>query len=1072
MAKPDVIDTALEDLFKVYFSNQPKWGEEVLRSLPETARLKSLSAEDRAEAATRAIERTAEASRAWARSRIQITWKDPAYVGLHTYRFAASSLLASKLPLTREQLLRMLRAASSCGRQRTSYDFPLGRIASALERFAEGNEFGKELERAASRLERLLENNRYLARDKARFAAILRHAQQSGPSSSHETVTAKRPHTQEKSGGRSGPSRATSDAEHVRFAHSLLEEFVKTCPSCARPDTEPVAPVCRKLKKASPAVQVVFVLLALDRIASIARTCTLEGDQRFYHLVNFHHAANWTLGLSQCIAMILRRTLPLSDDDVLQMVEACNEYGAASTFCMPHLSSLCSLLEHRYRDGTPTAKLASAIHRMASMAATIGRAPEQRLSRRLVAVASGPRTLPIEGGEAWSDRALADLQGLSGEVFDAWRSLLEVSATAGSAEPTRKWTETATVALGTIGEARFVATVIPWFGLVNQPRTVPAIALYDGEPDPNLLLIDRHMDVLRGLCWACATVPDPTLSRALGKLAISAYRKVPGRGPRAVKVGNAAVYALGQMPGEAALGQLAMLRVRIKFGTAQKLIEKALAAKAERMGRPRKEIDELGVPSYGLTDVGVRTETMGEHTAELRVERSGACSLTIRRPDGKTQKSVPAAVKAAHSDDLKELKAAAKDIASMLAAQRNRIDSLFLDDKSWDAATWRERYFDHPLVGVLARRLIWRFAPPRDGAWNPAAEARSAIWFDGALLGPDGTPVEIDTDAVRVRLWHPIEAGTEETLAWRRFLDAREIVQPFKQAHREVYILTDAERATETYSNRYAAHVLRQHQFNALCAARNWRNTLRLLVDDEFPPASRTIRAHGLRAEFWVEGVGGDYGEDTNGSSVFNHVATDQVRFYPIEAAENRAHASGGAYSSGREHDATQPVPLERIPPLIFSEVMRDVDLFVGVTSVGNNPAWQDGGPDGRYRDYWWAYSFGELTATAESRRDILRTLLPRLRIGPVCELDGRFLKVRGTLRTYKIHLGSGNILMEPNDQYLCIVPGRGDPSIPQTLYLPFEGDRTLSVIISKAFLLAADNEIKDTTITRQIASL
>jgi hypothetical protein len=34
---------------------------------------------------------------------------------------------------------------------------------------------------------------------------------------------------------------------------------------------------------------------------------------------------------------------------------------------------------------------------------------------------------------------------------------------------------------------------------------------------------------------------------------------------------------------------------------------------------------------------------------------------------------------------------------------------------------------------------------------------------------------------------------------------------------------------------------------------------------------------------------------------------------------------------------------------------------------------------------------------------------------------------------------------------------------------LPFEGDRTLAVILSKAFLLANDKSIKDPTITRQI---
>ena len=77
-------------------------------------------------------------------------------------------------------------------------------------------------------------------------------------------------------------------------------------------------------------------------------------------------------------------------------------------------------------------------------------------------------------------------------------------------------------------------------------------------------------------------------------------------------------------------------------------------------------------------------------------------------------------------------------------------------------------------------------------------------------------------------------------------------------------------------------------------------------------------------------------------------------------------------------------------------------------------------------------------------------------------------LVVKGKLRTYKIHLGSGNILMEPNDQYLCIVPSQAGPGGDSVL-LPFEGDRTLSIILSKAFLLANDTKIKDQSIVRQI---
>jgi hypothetical protein len=113
-----------------------------------------------------------------------------------------------------------------------------------------------------------------------------------------------------------------------------------------------------------------------------------------------------------------------------------------------------------------------------------------------------------------------------------------------------------------------------------------------------------------------------------------------------------------------------------------------------------------------------------------------------------------------------------------------------------------------------------------------------------------------------------------------------------------VYLLTDAERRTGTYSNRFAAHVLRQHQFNALCAARGWRNKFRLMVDGSYPPARRELPNWGLRAEYWIEGVGDDYGQDTNESGAFLRIATDQLRFYRSDAVENTAHASGGGYTT------------------------------------------------------------------------------------------------------------------------------------------------------------------------------
>lgn len=138
---------------------------------------------------------------------------------------------------------------------------------------------------------------------------------------------------------------------------------------------------------------------------------------------------------------------------------------------------------------------------------------------------------------------------------------------------------------------------------------------------------------------------------------------------------------------------------------------------------------------------------------------------------------------------------------------------------------------------------------------------------------------------------------------------------------------------------------------------------------------------------------------------------------------------------------------------------------------LGNDPNWSDGGPAGLYRDYWHSYSFGDLSQTAQTRKAVLERIVPRLKIAERCTFADKFLIVRGDLRSYKIHLGSGNILMSPNDQYLCIVAKPSSTEMGGKVFLPFEGDNLLSIILSKAFLLAEDSKIKDATIVNQIRS-
>ncbi len=798
--------------------------------------------------------------------------------------------------------------------------------------------------------------------------------------------------------------------------------------------------------------------IALDLIDWLTRQeIALQAKRRSQNYIQ------WDYKISRArnaLTELLRKKLPVSEKELLQFLNWSMIYDSNYWRAIPQI--IKQVEDFRKNSELSPLLIKSLIRyiEMISSSQYQDASTRQQLIRLKELAGQGSRN-PIVSGEAWSDAATDQLSGLDEHERVAWIELLNVCVAAKGSAPTAKWRKAADAALENVGWDNFKTAVLSWFPLVDKPRTSRIWTWSEWAPDPNLLINDNNADILKGLIWVSTKHADADVLRSLTALAISAYRKVPQVGPRCVRVGNACVWALGEM--NDAVGHLAVLKVRIKFGTAQKQIETALEKAANRAGVPKEEIEEMSVPDYGLQKVGYLTENIGEYSAEIAIKGTDDVIVRWFNADGKQLKSTPASVKKDFGEDIKELNQTLKDIRQMLPAQRNRIDCLYLEQKRWNFDIWRERYLDHPLVGTITQRLIWKFTDSK-GIFS------SGIWLDGMIVSSTGNELDLSKSGITVELWHPLDEATQDVLRWREFLEQNVVRQPFKQAHREIYLLTDAERNTRVYSNRYAAHILKQHQFNALCAARQWKNRLRLLVDDEYPPASRSLFKWNLRAEFWIEGIGDDYGTDTNDSGTFLYLTTDQVRLYSIDARENAAHAGGGGYGTNVRGagNATEPLELESIPPLVFSEIMRDVDLFVGVASVGNDANWLDTGPDGARRDYWYDYSFGDLSVSAKTRKQILETIIPRLKIAQRCTFDDKFLVVEGDVRTYKIHLGSGNILMKPNDQYLCIVAKQGTADT-NKVFLPFEGDQRVAVILSKAFLLADDKKIDDATILRQI---
>ena len=656
-------------------------------------------------------------------------------------------------------------------------------------------------------------------------------------------------------------------------------------------------------------------------------------------------------------------------------------------------------------------------------------ADEIRLGNRVANIGKQTSEFEINRTDAVGNSIYDTLTTLKESDQEVFKELLvHFSKGGGKSAPANSWLKTSHELITKIGVGKIKPAFITWIEVTMDIfREIHKNQEYEFD-----FIADKNIQILRSAVWSCATINDDELNQIIEVLGLLSFKKLRGVGALSAKLGNGCIYTFSKLPYQDGISRLTKFRMKIKYPSVQSIITKAIERVAKAEGKTMYEIEELAVQDFGLNSNFQLIQKFGEYEAAGTIESSSSFNLIWENNNGKKIKSIPKYVKDNFAVELKEYKKKVKDIQSNLTAQKSRIEKIFLAKREWDFDQWKKLYLDNNLLRFFGTKLIWSF--------TIGDETTSVIYKDNEFIDVNEVILKNYNNA-KIKLWHPVNASVSEVQSWRRWLEKNEIKQPFKQAHRELYIVTDAEVNTNTYSNRFAAHVIRQHIFIALCRERGWAYTLQGQWDSHNTPVLK-ITAWKYRVEFWVEGIQ----DSANDSGIFNYLQTDQVRFY----------------------DEESQVEMDKVPPIVFSEAMRDVDLFVGVTSIGADPNWRDGGEE-RYHGYWADFSFGNLAVSGQERKELLENLIPKLKIANQCSFEGNFLVVKGDIRIYKIHLGSGNILMKPNDQYLCIVADRSKRA--NEVFLPFEGDSTLSVILSKALMLADDTKIKDRTIISQIKS-
>ncbi|NLX20053.1 MAG: DUF4132 domain-containing protein [Phycisphaerae bacterium] len=480
-----------------------------------------------------------------------------------------------------------------------------------------------------------------------------------------------------------------------------------------------------------------------------------------------------------------------------------------------------------------------------------------------------------------------------------------------------------------------------------------------------------------------------------------------------------AVRALGllPLPGGSARKQRLLERYRLmqkfrrtsrQFGSQRqasegRAVEIAMQNLARTAGYPDPLRLEWAMEAEAVADLarGPVTAQVGEVQVALRLDEQGEPDITVIKA-GKTLKTVPAGAK--KDPVVARLSARRTELRRQASRMRTSLEQAMCRGDTFTGEELRE-LFNHPVLATMLQRLVL----VGEGVIGYPVDAGQGLRDQRGHIEPvrknEGLRIAHAHDLLATGCWHD----------WQRDCFNSERVQPFKQVFRELYLVTEVEKSDATASQRYAGHQVNPRQALALLGKRGWVSRPEIGVHRTF---------HELRLTAWLS-----FAEYFSTPAEVEGLTVESVCF---------AQRRDGRY-----------LPLVDIPPRVFSEVMRDVDLIVSVAHRG--------GVDPEAS-----------ASTVEVRGALVRETCALLKLGNVRVKEPHVL-IAGTLGHYSVHLGSAVVHRQPG-RMLCIVPVHAQHR--GRLFLPFvDDDPRTAEVLSKTILLARDDKIRDPSILSQIQS-
>jgi hypothetical protein len=163
-------------------------------------------------------------------------------------------------------------------------------------------------------------------------------------------------------------------------------------------------------------------------------------------------------------------------------------------------------------------------------------------------------------------------------------------------------------------------------------------------------------------------------------------------------------------------------------------------------------------------------------------------------------------------------------------------------------------------------------------------------------------------------------------------------------------------------------------------------------------------------------------------------------------------------------------VAIDEVPAILYSEVMRDVDLFTSVSAVGGDENWADQGDRGT-GIFSEEFNVQELIGLIDLRREMLSLVLPHTPIHDRCKIHKTWLEVRGQLGTYRIEFAWGGVMLVTESTFRMLKIPRKilDAVALDFAAIPIDLDYRTETILREAYVLADDWKIDSPDLIRQL---